>query len=161
MSCFFSCLCCLFPPDLMHELSLQTRSGCVIDHVRPDGGGYYYVCMLSAVFCLGASVSVHCALLPLLPFCCWPRSRVQQRAAALRQDSHGTAHLCGKSETEKRRRNKLERYRGWDRYYHGSTVTSRSACPVKVEHPSHDIMHSRKRCPLTSVRSQRMHTETT
>ena len=32
-----------------------------------------------------------------------------------------------------------------DRYYHSSTVTYRSACPVKVEHPSKDRLSAVRR----------------
>ena len=39
---------------------------------------------------------------------------------------------------KEKRINKLERYRSWYRYYHNLTVTSRSACPVKVEYLPHD-----------------------
>jgi hypothetical protein len=79
-----------FALDSIHQLSLQTPSGCAIDHLRPDGG-YHCVCMLSAV---SARVRVHrCALHGSLncPPCCWPLTRVQQRAAARRLDKSGTA----------------------------------------------------------------------
>ena len=39
-----------------------------------------------------------------------------------------------------------------DRYYHSSTVTYRSACPVKVEHPSKDMLSAvRKKSNITEI----------
>ena len=75
--------------------------------------------------------------LPFCPNCCWPRLRVQQWAAVL-VGIDQESHLSVVRVNNEKRINKLERYRSGYRCNHDLTVTSRYACPVKVEYLSHD-----------------------